>query len=293
MNTITNTELNLPLLHRGKVRDVYSFGENILLVATDRVSAFDVVFNEGVPHKGEVLNMLSAFWFNKTRNIIDNHMLTTEIPDELPHYLKGRSMIVKKAIPIKIEMIVRGYLTGSGLRDYQNTGRICGIELPSGLKNGSRLPAPILTPSTKAEKGHDVNITLNEASKIVGAETAAYIRDKAIELYRFGHSYLWEKWFVLADTKFEFGIFNDEIILIDECMTPDSSRYWDRAEYEKGNLISSDKQYLRDYLETLGWDKRPPPPALSREIVDELSRRYLDAYFRITGHKLTITPATT
>lgn len=286
MDAITNTEVGMPLLHRGKVRDVYSFGENILLVATDRVSAFDVVFNEGIPHKGEVLNMLSSFWFNKTRDIIDNHMLTTEIPDGLPPYLRGRSMIVKKTTPMKIEVIVRGYLTGSGLKDYQNSGKVCGIELPPGLKNGSRLPEPIFTPSTKAEKGHDVNITLNEANKIVGAEAAAYIRDKAMELYKFGHSHLWEKGFVLADTKFEFGIFREEIILIDECMTPDSSRYWDRAEYEKGNLVSSDKQYLRDYLETLDWGKSPPPPALPKEVVDELSRRYLDAYSRITGHKL-------
>lgn len=286
MDAITNTELKLPLLHRGKVRDVYSFGENILLVATDRVSAFDVVFNEGVPHKGEVLNMLSAFWFNKTKDIIDNHMLTLEMPEGLPPYLNGRGMIVKKATPMKIEVIVRGYLTGSGLKDYQKTGKVCGIELPPGLKNGSRLPEPIFTPSTKAEKGHDINITLNEANKLVGAEAAAYIRDKAIELYRFGHSHLWEKGFVLADTKFEFGVFNEEIILIDECMTPDSSRYWDRAEYEKGNLVSSDKQYLRDYLETLDWGKSPPPPALPKEVVQELSRRYLDAYSRIIGHKL-------
>ncbi len=286
MDAITNTELRLPLLHRGKVRDVYSFGDSILLVATDRVSAFDVVFNEGVPHKGEVLNMLSAFWFNKTKDIIDNHMLTLEMPEGLPPYLNGRGMIVKKATPMKIEVIVRGYLTGSGLKDYQKTGKVCGIELPPGLKNGSRLPEPIFTPSTKAEKGHDINITLNEANKIVGAEAASYIRDKAIELYRFGHSHLWEKGFVLADTKFEFGVFNEEIILIDECMTPDSSRYWDRAEYEKGNLVSSDKQYLRDYLETLDWGKSPPPPALPKEVVQELSRRYLDAYSRITGHKL-------
>jgi len=286
MDAITNTELRLPLLHRGKVRDVYSFGDSILLVATDRVSAFDVVFNEGVPHKGEVLNMLSAFWFNKTKDIIDNHMLTLEMPEGLPPYLNGRGMIVKKATPMKIEVIVRGYLTGSGLKDYQKTGKVCGIELPPGLKNGSRLPEPIFTPSTKAEKGHDINITLNEANKLVGAEAAAYIRDKAIELYRFGHSHLWEKGFVLADTKFEFGVFNEEIILIDECMTPDSSRYWDRAEYEKGNLVSSDKQYLRDYLETLDWGKSPPPPALPKEVVQELSRRYLDAYSRITGHKL-------
>ncbi len=286
MPVITSTDLDLPVIHKGKVRDVYQFGENILFVATDRVSAFDVIFNEGIPHKGTVLNMLSAFWFKKTESIIDNHMLTLEVPEGLPDYLKGRSMVVEKADPLKIEVIVRGYLAGSGFKDYQKTGKICGIQLPPGLKNGSPLPEPIFTPSTKAPHGHDINIPYSEAEKTIGEEAAAYVRDKAIELYKFGHEHLLKQGFVLADTKFEFGIFKEEIILIDECMTPDSSRYWDKEEYDKGNLVSFDKQYLRDYLETLDWNKAPPPPPIPPEVVQNLSNKYLDAYSRIAGHNL-------
>lgn len=286
MEVITNTDLKLPLISRGKVRDVYAFGENILMVATDRVSAFDVVFNEGVPYKGAVLNSLSSFWFRKTEEIIDNHMITTDISEALPSYLRGRSMIVKKATPLKIEAVVRGYLTGSGLKDYEKNGKVCGIKLPPGLKNGSRLPDPIFSPSTKAEHGHDVNISFDEVKKTIGHEAAAYVREKAIELYNFGHAHLLKQGFVLADTKFEFGIFEEEIILIDECMTPDSSRYWDKKEYEKGKLVSSDKQYLRDYLETLDWNKSPPPPPIPKKVIDNLSKKYLDAYERITGQKL-------
>ncbi|MDD2655496.1 MAG: phosphoribosylaminoimidazolesuccinocarboxamide synthase [Candidatus ainarchaeum sp.] len=286
METITRTDLDLPLIHRGKVRDVYSFGENILMVATDRVSAFDVVFNEGVPYKGTVLNSLSAFWFKKTEEIIDNHMVTAEIPEGLPPYLSGRSMVVKKADPLKIEAVVRGYLTGSGWKDYQKDGKVGGVQLPEGLRNGSKLPEPIFSPSTKAEHGHDQNITFEEVKEMLGHEAAAYVRDKAIELYGFGHEHLSKCGFVLADTKFEFGVFGEEIILIDECMTPDSSRYWDKTEYDKGKLVSSDKQYLRDYLETLDWNKTPPPPPIPKEVIGNLSNKYLDAYARITGHKL-------
>ncbi len=286
MEIITQTDLDLPLLHRGKVRDVYAFGENILMVATDRVSAFDVVFNEGVPYKGAVLNSLSAFWFRKTQDIIDNHMVSLDVPKGLPPYLSGRSMIVKKADPLKIEAVVRGYLTGSGLKDYQKDGKVCGIKLPPGMKNGSKLPEPIFSPSTKAEHGHDVNISFSEAEKIIGHEAASYVRDKAIGLYNFGHEHLSRCGFVLADTKFEFGIFEEEIILIDECMTPDSSRYWDKKEYDRRKLVSSDKQYLRDYLETLNWNKTPPPPAIPKKVISNLSKKYLDAYARITGQKL-------
>ena len=286
MEIITRTDLDLPLIHRGKVRDVYSFGENILMVATDRVSAFDVVFNEGVPYKGTVLNSLSAFWFRKTQDIMDNHMVSLEVPEGLPPYLLGRSMVVKKADPLKIEAVVRGYLTGSGLKDYQKDGKVGGVKMPAGLKNGSKLPEPIFSPSTKAEQGHDINITFDEVENMVGHEAATYVRDKAIELYEFGHEHLAKCGFVLADTKFEFGIFEDEIILIDECMTPDSSRYWDKKEYDKGKLVSSDKQYLRDYLETLNWNKTPPPPAIPKNVISNLSKKYLDAYTRITGQKL-------
>lgn len=286
MEVITHTDLRLPLISRGKVRDVYSLNNEMLMVSTDRVSAFDVVFSEGIPWKGAVLNSLSAFWFEKTKGIIPNHFISTEVPKGLPSFLKGRSMVVKKTAPLKIEAVVRGYLTGSGWKDYQKTGKVCGIPLPPGLKNGSRLPEPIFTPSTKAEAGHDINISFEEAKKIVGNEDAEYVRMKSLALYRFAHEYLLKRGFVLADTKFEFGRLGNEIILIDECITPDSSRYWDKAEYEKGKLVSSDKQYLRDYLETLDWDKAPPPPPIPPDVIQNLSRKYLDAYERITGHKL-------
>ncbi|MEW5996332.1 MAG: phosphoribosylaminoimidazolesuccinocarboxamide synthase [Candidatus Micrarchaeota archaeon] len=286
MEVITHTDLKLPLISRGKVRDVYSLNNEILMVSTDRVSAFDVVFSEGIPWKGAVLNSLSAFWFEKTKGIIPNHLISTEVPKGLPSFLKGRSMVVRKTTPLKIEAVVRGYLTGSGLKEYQKTGKVCGIPLPPGLKNGDKLPGPIFTPSTKAEAGHDINIPFEEAKKILGDEDAEFVRLKALALYRFAHEYLLNRGFVLADTKFEFGRTGNEIILIDECITPDSSRYWDREEYRKGKLVSSDKQYLRDYLETLEWNKTPPPPPIPPEVVRNLSRKYLDAYERITGHKL-------
>ncbi|MBD3398409.1 phosphoribosylaminoimidazolesuccinocarboxamide synthase [Candidatus Micrarchaeota archaeon] len=287
METITKTDLDLPLIHKGKVREMYDYeGDKILMVATDRISAFDVVFNEGIPYKGAVLSTLSQFWFNKTQHIIPNHVITTQMPENLPNYLDKRAVIVKKAKPLKIEVIVRGYLTGSGFKDYKKTGMVCGIKLPEGMKDGDKFPEPIFTPSTKAQEGHDQNITEAEAAEIIGQEKLAFVKKKCIELYQFGHDYLLSKGLILADTKFEFGELPDgPMILIDEVLTPDSSRYWPKDQYEQGNLVSLDKQYLRNYLETLDWGKTYPPPTLPPDVVQEVSNLYLDVYEKITGER--------
>lgn len=291
MDAVTKTSLELKRFSKGKVRETYELDENLLMVATDRLSAFDVVFNEGIPFKGNVLNSLSVFWFLKTRDIIRNHFITTAIPASLPKYLEGRSMIVQKTEPLKLECVVRGYLTGSGLKEYEKTGKVCGIELPKGLKNGSELPEPIFTPSTKAEKGHDENIDESGARKIVGDESFEFVREKAIALYKFAKAYALKCGLVLADTKFEFGYVPNgnggrQIILIDEALTPDSSRYWLREKYDKGVLESLDKQYVRDYLEKLKWNKSPPPPALPPEVIANTTQRYLQAYRMLTGTEL-------
>ena len=287
MEVITETALSLPLVRKGKVRDTYKLGNNLLMVSTDRLSAFDVVFNEGIPNKGRVLNTLSAFWFGKTGGIIDNHLISTDIPPDLPEYLRGRSMIIKPAIPLKLECVVRGYLTGSGWKEYQKSGTVCGIELPSGLENGSRLKEPIFTPSTKAETGHDENITEEKAVEIVGKNTLEFVKEKALEIYKFGRDYAFERGLVLADTKFEFGYGAEgKIILIDEILTPDSSRYWLKEEYDKGQLLSLDKQFVRDYLEKTNWNKQPPPPPLPGDVIQKTSERYLRAYRMLTGEDL-------
>ncbi|NYZ77261.1 phosphoribosylaminoimidazolesuccinocarboxamide synthase [Candidatus Micrarchaeota archaeon] len=289
MEVVTETSLPLPLVKKGKVRDTYRLGDNLLMVSTDRLSAFDVVFNEGIPHKGSVLNMLSAFWFKKTEKIIDNHFISTNIPQNLPAYLRGRSMIVKNATPLRIECVVRGYLTGSALKEYQKTGSVCGIALESGLHDGSRLKEPIFTPSTKAETGHDENISFEKAAGIVGGDAAESVKKKAVELYKFGRDYALGKGLVLADTKFEFGYGSDgKIILIDEAMTPDSSRYWLKEEYDKGRLLSLDKQFARDYLEKTNWNKQPPPPPLPHDVVQKTSERYLRTYRMLTGKELEV-----
>lgn len=287
METITKTSLDLPLIHKGKVREMYQYEEEkILMVATDRISAFDVVFNEGIPYKGAILSTLSKFWFEKTKGILPNHVITTDIPPSLPPYLKGRSMIVRKAKPLKIEVIVRGYITGSAYKDYVKSGSVCGIALPEGLENGDRFPEPVFTPSTKAKEGHDINISEAQAEKEIGEEKLMKVKKKAIELYQFGHDYLLSRGLILADTKFEFGeLPSGELILIDEVLTPDSSRYWPKDKYDVGELVSLDKQYLRNYLETLDWPKTYPPPTLPEEIVEGVSRLYLDVYERITGEK--------
>ncbi len=289
METITSTSLELPLLRKGKVRDTYVLEGSLLMVATDRLSAFDVVFREGIPRKGEVLNRLSAFWFEKTKKIIRNHFVTLELPkvNNLPGYLKGRSMVVEKCTPLPLECVVRGHITGSAWKEYQKKGSVCGIQLPAGLHDGSELPNPIFTPSTKAEKGHDENIDEKRARQLVGDETFETVRQKSIELYDFADAYARKRGLVLADTKFEFGLDKDrKVILIDEALTPDSSRYWLEEKYDVGILESLDKQYVRNYLEGTGWNKSPPPPPLPPEVVQKTTERYLQAYAMLTGKKL-------
>ena len=289
MDTITSTTLDLPLLRKGKVRDTYVLDDNLLMVATDRLSAFDVVFSEGIPRKGEVLNQLSAFWFGKTISIIKNHFVSLDLPKtkKLPAYLKGRSMVVQKCKPLPIECVVRGHLTGSALKEYTKTQSVCGIHLPSGMKDGSEFPKAMFTPSTKAEKGHDENITAEQAKKLVGAEVYSIVEEKAIQLYDFADAFARERGLVLADTKFEFGLDKDgKVMLIDEILTPDSSRYWLEDKYEQGMLESLDKQYVRNYLERIGWNKSPPPPQLPAEVIKSTTERYLQAYKMLTGKEL-------
>lgn len=283
---ILKTNLDYPLIHRGKVRDVYTLGENLLLVASDRLSAFDVVFNEGIPQKGEVLTQLSLFWFEKTKHIVKNHVVGT-FPENFPDEMKRRSVVGVKTTPVKLECIVRGYLTGSGWKSYQKDGTVCGIKLPEGLKNGSKLSEPIFTPTTKAEQGqHDENVTEQQAIGIIGKESYDFVKSKSLEIYKFAEEYARERGLILADTKFEFGEYNNEIILIDEILTPDSSRYWPKEEYDKGNLFSLDKQYVRNYLETLDWNKKPPAPTLPKEVIEKTRERYLKAYNSVTGQNL-------
>ncbi len=291
MDTITETKLNLSLVRKGKVRDTYQLDNNLLMVATDRLSAFDVVFNEGIPYKGGVLNSLSIFWFRQTAEIIKNHFITNAIPATFPSFLEKRSMIILNAEPIPLECVVRGYITGSAWKEYSKSGTVCGIKLPEGLKNGSELAHPIFTPSTKAVSGHDENITEEKAKEIVGEIAYEFLKRKSIELYNFGKSHAKKCGLVLADTKMEFGYYTDsaghkQIILIDELLTPDSSRYWLKDEYEKGNLVSLDKQYVRDFLEKSKWNKEPPPPALPADVVENTSKLYLQVYKMLTGKDL-------
>jgi phosphoribosylaminoimidazole-succinocarboxamide synthase len=291
METIRETNLELPLVRKGKVRDTYEFDNHLLMVASDRLSAFDVVFNEPIPRKGEVLNRLSMFWFKKTSKIIKNHFVADKMPANLPKYLTGRSMIVEKAEPLPLECVVRGYITGSAWKEYQKSGTVCGMKLPEGLKNGSELPEPIFTPSTKAEKGHDENITEEQARKVVGEETYDTVKQKSIELYNFGKKHAEKCGLILVDTKFEFGYHTGadgekEIILIDEALTPDSSRYWLKDKYAQGVMESLDKQFVRDYLEKTNWNKSPPPPALPEDVIKKTTERYLQAYKMLTGKDL-------
>ena len=280
----------------GKVRDLYAIGEDrLLLVASDRLSAFDVVLPTEIPDKGRVLTGLSRFWFAKTASIVPNHLIGAA-PEELPaeiawdqevaRELRGRMMLCRRADVLPIEVIVRGYLAGSGWKDYLRTGAVCGIALPAGLRESDRLPEPLFTPSTKAEVGHDENIDLEEAARLVGAEMAARVRDVAVELYRYGSAVAEPAGIILADTKFEFGVEREtgELLLIDEVLTPDSSRFWDAADYEPGRSQASfDKQFVRDWLETQPWDKTPPGPELPPDIVHGTRARYVEAFERITG----------
>ncbi len=280
------------LLNRGKVRDIYDLGDSILFVASDRLSAFDVVMPNGIPHKGEVLTKVSLFWF-EMMDWMPNHLITTDVStrDELKPYVKdlqGRSMIVKKAKPLPVECIVRGYIIGSGWKDYQKEGKVSGITLREGYRQAEKLDEAIFTPSTKAEQGlHDEAISFERTVELVGQEVADKIRDLSLKIYNTAADYARERGIILADTKFEFGELDGEIILIDEVLTPDSSRFWPADKYEVGcSPPSLDKQYVRDYLETLDWDKTPPGPELPEEVVSKTTEKYLDAYKKITGKDL-------
>jgi phosphoribosylaminoimidazole-succinocarboxamide synthase len=293
LNTVV-WETNLPGIHflnRGKVRDLYEVGGQLLLIATDRLSAFDVVLPTPIPDKGRVLTQLSLFWFNLLRDVIPNHIVTaTEFPTELAPYqgqLDGRTMLCKRTNPLPIECVVRGYLSGSGWKDYRASGKICGIALPSGLRESERLPEAIFTPSTKATTGHDENISFDGAVSLVGAELAEKVRAISLEIYRRAAAYAEPRGIILADTKFEFGLVEKELIWIDEALTPDSSRFWPADGYLPGRAQPSyDKQYVRDYLERIGWNKQPPGPDLPPDVVAATREKYREAYRQLTGHEL-------
>jgi phosphoribosylaminoimidazole-succinocarboxamide synthase len=279
-------------LRSGKVREVFDLGETLLFVVTDRLSAFDVILPDPIPQKGAVLNQLSAFWFRRFHEI-DNHFVTTdfdEFPKELQPFrdqLAGRSMIVRKTKPLTVECVVRGYLAGSGWKEYQKSQSVCGIKLPPGLKLASQLPEPIFTPSTKADEGHDENIDMKECARILGDEMARPVKDLSLEIYSRGREHAAQRGIIVADTKFEFGTVDGKLVLIDECLTPDSSRFWPADQYVVGQSPPSyDKQFVRDYLETLDWDKTPPAPKLPAEVIEKTTAKYLEAYERLTGSAL-------
>ena len=293
---LLETRLNGIAPHRtGKVRDIYDLGDTLLLIATDRISAFDYVLGSGIPDKGKVLTQLSAFWFDQTRHIVPNHVLETDVrrfPRELQSHadiLAGRSMLVTKTNPVPVECVARGFISGSGWKDYAATGTVCGIALPAGLRESDRLPEPIFTPATKATSGHDMNISEEEAGRVVGGPLIEKLRRLTLELYAFGVAHAERCGIILADTKFEFGLTpSGDILLIDEVMTPDSSRYWPRDQYQPGRpQISFDKQFVRDYLEQIRWNKQPPVPALPDDVVARTRDKYLEAYRRLAGKELT------
>ncbi len=284
----------LPLFARGKVRDIYDLGDRLLLVATDRLSAFDVVMREPIPGKGIVLNSLSEFWFDQTKGVVPNHFLTSDlsslsseassISNEQLEILNGRAMIVRKAKRVDIECVVRGYLAGSGWTEYRKSGVCVGHQLPPGLVESSKLPEPIFTPSTKAETGHDMNISKAEMSNLVGEELTRTLEDVSLRLYSAAARRCEARGIILADTKFEFGILDDSVILIDEALTPDSSRFWPADQYVPGGAQPSfDKQYVRDYLDSTGWDHEPPPPTLPEEVIARTAEKYREAYQRVAG----------
>lgn len=290
-HVITHTNCpELTLLNRGKVRDIYDLGEHLLIVTTDRISAFDVIMNEGIPRKGYVLTQISRFWFEQMTDLIPNHLVSTDIKDfpaithQYRDQLEGRSMLTRKAQPLPIECIVRGYLSGSGWKEYQKLGSVCSIPLPTGLVESDKLPKTLFTPSTKAELGeHDENISFDQAADLCGRETAEQVRDISIAIYERARSVADGKGIIIADTKFEFGLHNGKLMWIDEALTPDSSRFWPKDRYTPGCAQPSfDKQFLRDYLETLDWGKKAPPPKLPEEIVRKTGEKYLEALARLT-----------
>jgi phosphoribosylaminoimidazole-succinocarboxamide synthase len=299
-SVLLNTDLSLPLFFRGKVRDTYDLGNRLLIVATDRISAFDVVLPCGIPNKGLVLNKLSAFWFNQTRDLMPNHMieavddvsslkayLSAESRSAAPSYLVGRSMVVKKVKRIMVECVVRGYLAGSAWAEYQQSGTISGQPLARGLKQSQELPQPLFTPTTKAETGHDQPLAMAEMKKLVGDQVAEEMEEKSLAIYNYARGYAIARGIIIADTKFEFGLDGDKLILIDELLTPDSSRIWDAGLYKVGQSQPSfDKQPVRDWLTQSGWNKEPPAPMLPDEVIEATTRRYQQAYHRLTGRKL-------
>jgi phosphoribosylaminoimidazole-succinocarboxamide synthase len=285
--------IDMPLFIKGKVRNVYDLGDKLLIVVTDRISAFDVVFPNLIPNKGRVLNSISEFWFNYTSNIIGNHMITTDVsqyPNGLSKYaeeLQGRSMLVHKVEMANAECIVRGYLEGSGLKEYNASGTICGIRLPAGLRQGDKLPEPIFTPSTKVSEGHDINVTFEVLADTIGVELATKLRDASLAIYKAASRHAESVGILLADTKFEFGMLDGRLVLADEAFTPDSSRFWELSEYRPGGPQKSfDKQYLREYLEASNWNKQPPAPVLPEDVIQKTEAKYVEAYERITGKRL-------
>lgn len=281
----------LTLFSRGKVRDIYDLGDSLLMVATDRVSAFDIIMEQPIPGKGKILTQLTLFWLDQMKDLVQNHLISSDT-DDFPKIchpyrseLEGRTLWVKKARPIPFECVVRGYLAGSGWREYQRDGKICGIPLPEGLREADRLPESIFTPSTKAEQGtHDENIPFPAMENALGSEMAKKLRDLSIAIYQRGRDIAEKRGIIVADTKMEFGLLNDQIILIDELLTPDSSRFWPADTYEPGHAqVSFDKQFLRDYLDSLGWDKSPPPPVIPEDILEKTRQKYEEAYKRLTS----------
>ncbi|HSU57415.1 MAG TPA: phosphoribosylaminoimidazolesuccinocarboxamide synthase [Candidatus Dormibacteraeota bacterium] len=297
-NNQTVLDLQLPGVKKiksGKVREIFDLNDSFLFIASDRISAFDVIMPNGIPRKGEVLTQVSYFWFSQTESFQPNHLLSRPgdpVPANLRPYsdqLNGRSMIVKKAKPLAIECVVRGYLAGSGWKEYKERQSVCGIKLPPGLKDSSELPEPLFTPATKAETGHDENISFEEAARIVGSDIAERARAASLKIYNFARDYARKRGIIIADTKFEFGIFDDQMILIDELLTPDSSRFWPADQYQPGKSQPSyDKQFVRDYLETLDWNKQPPGPTLPADVVEKTTAKYLEAYERLTGQTLAL-----
>jgi len=280
---------DLPLFRRGKVRDVYDLGDKLLIVSTDRISCFDVVLPCGIPHKGKVLTSISVFWFDFIRDIIGHHLITADVdeyPDMLKKYkadLAGRSMLVLKTKPLVVECVVRGYLSGSGWKEYQQKQSVCGISLPKGLKESEKLPEVIFTPSTKAQQGHDQNINQKYVEDLVGTDLASRLKKISIDIYKQASDYALGKGIIIADTKFEFGLYQGQLVIIDELLTPDSSRFWPLSEYRVGLACPSfDKQFVRDYLETLDWDKAPPAPGLPEEVINITTEKYLEAYRKLT-----------
>jgi phosphoribosylaminoimidazole-succinocarboxamide synthase len=285
--------------HRGKVRDTYDLDERLLTVATDRISAFDVVLPNGIPGKGAVLTQLSAFWFERTTDVVPNHFLrvadgssSDELPFDLPRELVGRSMVVRKAERLDVECIVRGYMTGSAWSEYQEHGTVCGVRMPSGIRESEPFPEPLFTPTTKAEAGHDENMSMDEYASLLGIETANAVRLRSLALYKYAAQVARDRGIIIADTKFEFGIVDGEPIVIDEVLTPDSSRFWDAESYAPGQHQEAfDKQYVRDYLLQAGWDREPPGPELPANVIEETSRRYREIYRRLTGNELQLNGA--